>query len=381
MRLFNTISSKSIDTGNKYVFMMKSSMIDALFAVCLFGLIVSLNSSPLGPGGGEKLETSKTSNSLPKVAKKNRIRNHFSRRNSNELPIAILNVMVLADVVKVLEGVKYKSIKNCYSKAKLDPVFMTRLIDARNDILRGLKVGNLKEEEKNARAALFFTIKTKLFEKLENESKEELFNTEYPNADVEINEVIDTFIKHVFKMKFNASVALFAVFLFGVIVSLNSSPMVPSGGETSGTSETSDTLPISIRNYILNILIYNRPGGLPTNEHDSIKDIDFSKNLDSLKDNSFISDYLKFGLDPEFIARVTEVKDQIHLGIAEGNLVNKIDKVRASLLDITKKKINEKNSNNELKTVKYYACNDVQLNEVINYFIGDVNSIDDFCKL
>ncbi|XP_050435515.1 uncharacterized protein LOC126842546 [Adelges cooleyi] len=208
-------------------------------------------------------------------------------------------------------------------------------------------------------------------------------------------------------MKSSMSVALFAVFLFGVIISLNCSPMVPDGGETSGTSETSntwlefirnfitkvflnsspsggetsDTLPISIRNYILNILIYNRPGGLPTNEHGSIKYIDFSKNVDSLKDDSLISDYLKFGLDPEFIARVTEAKDQIHLGLAERNLVNKIDKVRASLLDITKKKINEKNSNNELKTVKYYACNDVQLNEVINYFISDVNSIDDFCKL
>ncbi|XP_050439660.1 uncharacterized protein LOC126845139, partial [Adelges cooleyi] len=143
-------------------------------------------------------------------------------------------------------------------------------------------------------------------------------------------------------MKFNASVALFAVFLFGVIVSLNSSPMVPSGGETSGTSETSNSLPVAIRNYILSVLTYNRPGGIPKNEYKSITNPDFLTNLDSLKDNSFISDYSKFLLDPEFIARVTEAQDQILLGLKNGNSEDQDKKASDALLDITIKKINEK---------------------------------------
>ncbi|XP_050435591.1 uncharacterized protein LOC126842591 [Adelges cooleyi] len=152
-------------------------------------------------------------------------------------------------------------------------------------------------------------------------------------------------------MKSNASVALFAVYLFGVIVSLNSSPMVPSGGETSGTSETSETLPVSICNYILNILTPNRPGGIPGNEYKIITDPDFLKNLDSLKDNSFISDYLKFQLDSEFIARVTEARNQIFLGLENGNSEDREKEARDALLDITKKKINKKKGNNKLKTL------------------------------
>ncbi|XP_050439659.1 uncharacterized protein LOC126845137 [Adelges cooleyi] len=199
-------------------------------------------------------------------------------------------------------------------------------------------------------------------------------------------------------MKSNASVALVAVYLFGVIVSMYSSPMVPDGGETSGTSETSntclvslrnfitklvtciipgddETLPPSIRNYIINILIHrSRPPGFSDGEilH-IVTDPDFLKKIDSYKDNIFISDYLKFQLDPEFIARVTEVQDQIILGYLNENSVNQNKIARDALLDITKKKLNEMKDNNELKTLENYAITDNELIKVINYFISDVN--------
>ncbi|XP_050435596.1 uncharacterized protein LOC126842595 [Adelges cooleyi] len=169
-------------------------------------------------------------------------------------------------------------------------------------------------------------------------------------------------------MKSNTSVMLFAVYLFGVIVSLNSLPMVPGGGEISSTYDNSSTC---IRNYITNILKYKTLSKLSTAELFILEDPNLLEKLDSFKDNSFISDYSKFRFDPEFIARVTEAWDQVRRGLEEGNPVNDKE-AHAILLDITKKKINEKKDNNELKTLEYYAVADHELYHPIAFFIEDV---------
>ncbi|XP_050435585.1 uncharacterized protein LOC126842587 [Adelges cooleyi] len=198
-------------------------------------------------------------------------------------------------------------------------------------------------------------------------------------------------------MKSNTSFALFAVCLFGLIaslngwpmgiggskasgtsetsdslpVSLNSTPMVPSGGETSGTSETSNNLHESIRRYIINILTHKDENTLTVAVQKTIRAPDFLKKLDDFKDNVFITVYSKFQLDPEFIARINETKDLIIFGVDEKDSINQDNKARITLFDITKKKLKEKLTKNELKTLKYTAKPE-DLNEIITVFINDI---------
>ncbi|XP_050435601.1 uncharacterized protein LOC126842600 [Adelges cooleyi] len=176
-------------------------------------------------------------------------------------------------------------------------------------------------------------------------------------------------------MKSNMSVALFAVYLFGLFVllkssprgpddgetsgtsetsdslpvSLNSSPMEPSGGETSGTSETScvgetsnrpNILPIPIRNYILNLLSIGNPKELPQAVKDLVKQPDFLKVLGGITDENILSFYTNIQLDTEFMARLIDARNNILLALKDENPEFVIlKKTQHDLFEITKAKL------------------------------------------
>ncbi|XP_050439653.1 uncharacterized protein LOC126845136 isoform X1 [Adelges cooleyi] len=205
---------------------MKSNASVALVAVYLFGLIVSLNSSPMGtcgskesetsdtlliplnsspmvPGGGE---TSEASNTLPipmncspmvpgggetsGTSETSNILAILKHKSVNQLSKAELQIVTEHDFKKALAGVKNKSILSCFSKIQLDPEFVARLIDARN-ILLGCEKGNHEDQEKNIFFSIFFVIKSKLKETL---GQEKLNTKEYENIDKEIEGFIFRFI-------------------------------------------------------------------------------------------------------------------------------------------------------------------------------------------
>ncbi|XP_050439658.1 uncharacterized protein LOC126845136 isoform X3 [Adelges cooleyi] len=179
---------------------MKSNASVALVAVYLFGLIVSLNSSPMGTCGSKESETSDTLliplNSSPMVpgggetSEASNTLPILKHKSVNQLSKAELQIVTEHDFKKALAGVKNKSILSCFSKIQLDPEFVARLIDARN-ILLGCEKGNHEDQEKNIFFSIFFVIKSKLKETL---GQEKLNTKEYENIDKEIEGFIFRFI-------------------------------------------------------------------------------------------------------------------------------------------------------------------------------------------
>ncbi|XP_050434861.1 uncharacterized protein LOC126842049, partial [Adelges cooleyi] len=94
-----------------------------------------------------------------------------------------------------------------------------------------------------------------------------------------------------------------------VNVSLNSSPTVPSGGETSGASEPSGNnqgtiLPVPIRNFIINLLSKLNRNALPKDVLELINGPDFLKALNDVKDETALRFFSKVQLDSEFIGQL-----------------------------------------------------------------------------
>ncbi|XP_050435590.1 uncharacterized protein LOC126842590 isoform X2 [Adelges cooleyi] len=156
--------------------------------------------------------------------------------------------------------------------------------------------------------------------------------------------------------------------------------MVPSGGETSGTSETSNTLHQSIKSYIINVFqMLTHRSTKRILAHRSTKRIlestaspDFLENKDFINDDNSIKAYLEFQLDSKFIGWVAEARDQILLGAAEKRSIIQDEKARDILFYKTKEKIMHMQAMKEFRTVEYYADNDNTLNAIITEFIEEV---------
>ncbi|XP_050435509.1 uncharacterized protein LOC126842542 [Adelges cooleyi] len=167
---------------------MKSYMSVALVAVYLFGLIVSLNSSPISsclPG------TSGKSNAMTEAISK--LENNISTCGvSKASPKPVPNVEGTA---KILNGKKDDGQIICFSELKLDTEFNLRATDAWKEILDGLiKNGNSADQENNARVLLLVYTKTKLMKKV---GEKKLRSEECKGIDDKLNGAIDLFIGEV----------------------------------------------------------------------------------------------------------------------------------------------------------------------------------------
>ncbi|XP_050444066.1 uncharacterized protein LOC126847728 [Adelges cooleyi] len=116
-------------------------------------------------------------------------------------------------------------------------------------------------------------------------------------------------------MKSNMSVAIFAVYLFGLIVSLNSSPMVPSSDETSGNNQGTN-LPPLIKNYLVNVVLPSG-GGISRDNQGTILPVsirNFLKRLlSNVNENELPEDVLEWINGPDFLKELNDVKDETAL--------------------------------------------------------------------
>ncbi|XP_050444067.1 uncharacterized protein LOC126847729 [Adelges cooleyi] len=169
-------------------------------------------------------------------------------------------------------------------------------------------------------------------------------------------------------MKSNMSVAIFAVYSFGLIVSLNSSPMVPSSGETSGNNQGTNLppliknylvnvvlpsgggisrnnqgtiLPVSIRNFLKRLLSNVNENELPEDVLKWINGPDFLKALNDVKDDTALNCYLNVQLDSDFIGQLIFTRNFIRVVIKNNpiNFNELIDSVREYIILFTKSKL------------------------------------------
>ncbi|XP_050435514.1 uncharacterized protein LOC126842545 [Adelges cooleyi] len=178
-------------------------------------------------------------------------------------------------------------------------------------------------------------------------------------------------------MKSNPNVVLCAVYLFVLMISMNYLPETSCVRETSWVGETSNRpniLPISIRNYIKNVLTNGNSKVLSKTVTSVIDNADgwgsLTKPLYNKVDNIFLSIYVEFLVDKQFIARATEARRLLLLVVDKKTLEVKVYEALLALFVKTKEKLKKREYKKVLKTLKY-ADNDEKLQAVINIFIKE----------